>query len=242
MIPRKLHYVWVGGAVPPPVQRYIESWRRHNPDYEIVHWGEHNIDLSLGDGFVGRALQERKWAKVADAVRLWAVREQGGIYLDTDMEVVRPLDPLLEHACFFGFQLKHSDADWVCNAAFGAEPGHWFVARALDRVLQTRGGPFGLERPTQFGPKLITKLLREEGLDHYDEDGVMVRDVVVLPTDVFYPFHWEETFSQECITPRTLAVHFWEKNWKGSVSPVARLASRAWAFCRKRLKRDQPHG
>ncbi len=235
MIPKRLHYVWVGGPVPQEVARYVDSWRRHNPDYEVVHWGEHNIDTSLGGGFVGRALAERKWAKVADAVRLWAVREHGGIYLDTDVEVVKPLDPLLAHRCFFGFQLPREDPDWVCNAVFGAEPGHWFIGKALDRLLRTRG-PFGIERPTQYGPKLITKLLREEGLDRYSDDGVTVRDIAVLPTDVFYPFSWEEEFSPECVTPRTLAVHFWEKNWKASVSPMARAASATWAACRRGIR------
>jgi len=242
MIPKKLHYVWVGGPMPEEVHRYVESWRRHNPDYEVVHWGEHNIDPSLGRGFVERALRDRKWAKVADAVRLWAVHEHGGIYLDTDVEVVKPLDPLLTHRCFFGFQLPREDPDWVCNAVFGAEHGHWFVRKALERVLQSEGGPFGLERPTQFGPKLITRLLREEGLARYSDEGVMVKDVAVLPTDVFYPFNWEEEFTPDCVTPRTLAIHFWEKNWKANVSPAARMASAAWAACRKGIRLLSPRG
>jgi hypothetical protein len=242
MIPKKLHYVWVGGPLPQEVTRYLDSWQRFSPDYELIHWGEHNIDPSLGDGFIERALRERKWAKVADAVRLWAVQEHGGIYFDTDVEVIRPLDSLLTHRCFFGFQLKHDDADWVCNAAFGAEPGHWFIRKALDRVLRIQPSHFGIERPTQFGPKLITRLLREEGLDRYSEDGVMVKDVVVLPTDVFYPFTWEEEFTPACITPRTLAVHFWEKNWKSSVSPLARMASRVSTVGRKVLKRALGRG
>jgi hypothetical protein len=80
-------------------------------------------------------------------------------------------------------------------------------------------------------------LLREEGLDRYSDDGVMVKDIAVLPTDVFYPFTWEEEFTPACITPRTLGVHFWEKNWKSSVSPLARMASRASILGRKALKR-----
>jgi hypothetical protein len=70
----------------------------------------------------------------------------------------------------------------------------------------------------------------------------MVRDVMVLPVDVFYPFSWEEEFSPDCVTPRTLAVHFWEKNWKASVSPLARIASATWAGLRWGLRRAGAQG
>jgi hypothetical protein len=226
MIPKKLHFVWVGALVPAAVQTYIDSWRRQNPDYEIVRWSEENIPFSID--FIAQAYREKKWAKVADAVRLWAVHEQGGIYLDTDVEVVAPLDSLLGEACFFGFQLERHPTDWVNNAVFGAEAGHWFLAKALDRIFANSWHPALLERPTQFGPKLITRLLREEGLRSYDRRGVRVKDVFIHPTDVFYPFTWEEAFSPDCVTERTLAIHFWEQNWKGSVSPAARLAKAGW--------------
>jgi mannosyltransferase OCH1-like enzyme len=233
MIPKKIHYVWVGGKMPETQERYVESWRAHNPDYELVLWNESNIDFSID--FVARAYKEKKWAKVADFVRLWAVHEHGGIYLDTDVEVVKPLDPLLRHHCFYGFQLEQHPTDWVCNAVFGAEKGHWFIAKALEHLQHSPKALFGIERPTQFGPKLVTRLLRDEGLRSYSPDGVQVRDIFVLPTQAFYPFTWDQTYSPECITEHTYAVHLWEKNWKASGSNLVRAASAAWRFQRTAL-------
>jgi hypothetical protein len=222
MIPRKIHYVWVGGPLPAKQQSYIDTWHAHNPDYEMIRWSEHNINFSVPA--VRQAYRQRRWSKVADIVRLMAVHEQGGIYLDTDFEVRKPLDRLLQHRGFWSFQFDYHPTDWVCNGVFGAEPGHWFVKEALDRVLGMAPVPFGLERPTRTGPKLITGLLREQGLNAYDHKGVQVRDMFILPTPMFFPFGLGEEFSEACITSETLAVHFWERSWEKDIPRGIRVA------------------
>ncbi len=83
MIPKRIHYVWVGGPLPDAQRAYIDSWRETNPDYEFTLWNESNIDFSVN--LIRRAYDQRKWAKVADIVRLVAVLQHGGIYLDTDI-------------------------------------------------------------------------------------------------------------------------------------------------------------
>ncbi|MBV8615616.1 MAG: hypothetical protein JOY66_17875 [Acetobacteraceae bacterium] len=234
MIPKRLHYVWVGGPLPDLQRAYIESWRQTNPDYEVVGWNESNIDFSVP--MIRAAFQERKWAKVADIVRLMAVAEQGGIYFDTDFKVLKSLEPTRRHACFFAFQEPDASPDWVANGVFGAEPGHRFVHKALERLLSKRRVPLGLERPTSFGPKLITQLLREEGLATYSPDGVQVGDVFVYPTPVFFPFTWRERFDPSCIGEATLAVHFWEKSWDRDVPLPLRLARSARSLVRSHLR------
>jgi len=233
MIPKRLHYVWVGGEMPRKQRAYIDSWRTTNPDYEIVGWNEENIDLTLPP--IAHAYARRRWSTVADIVRLMAVHEQGGIYLDTDFQVYRSLDRLLEHRCFFAFQHQQHPTDWVCNGVFGAVPGHPIIARARDAVLQLSPSRFGLHRPTRYGPKLVTRLLREAGLRHYSPAGVMVGDVFVCPTSFFFPFSHDETFNEACIGSDTLAAHFWEKSWEKDVPLPIR-----WAQSMRRMLPSLP--
>ena len=222
MIPKRIHYVWVGGPLPDAQRAYIDTWRDTNPGYELTLWNESNIDFSID--LVRRAYNERKWAKVADIARLVAVLRHGGVYLDTDIRLCKPLDPLLTHKCFFGFQTEQPTKDWVASGVFGAEPGHWFIARALTRLLSIRTLPFNLERPTKFGPKLITRLLVEEGLQAYSSSGVDVNDVFICPTEYFFPYPFGAEFHSSCITPETYGVHYWERSWEKDIPAWIRLA------------------
>lgn len=230
MIPKRLHYVWVGGPMPDTYRANIDGWRRVHPDWDVVAWNESNIDLS--HPLLVEAYRNRKWAKVADIARLVAVREQGGVYLDTDFAVLRPLDPLLRHRCFFAFQGSEKASDLVANGCFGAEPGHWFIREALETVLRMRTVPFNLDRPTRYGPKLITRLLRSHGLAAEGPEGATVRDIKICPTPVFFPYSYGGTYTPDCVRDCTLAVHQWGASWKRPKPwPV-----RAIQFAGKRLE------
>jgi mannosyltransferase OCH1-like enzyme len=222
MIPKRLHYVWVGSKLPSRQRGFIDSWRETNPGFEIVEWNEDNIDMKIPA--IARAYARRRWATVADIARLIAVYQQGGIYLDTDFRVFRPLDGLLRHPCFFVFQYEQHPTDWVCNGVFGAVPGHPFVARAMETAMRIRGNPLGLDRPTKHGPKLITRLLRAEGLTHYSDSGVTLRDIFICPKTMFFPFDYGEEFTEDCLTANTLAAHFWERSWSKDLPAPIRWA------------------
>jgi hypothetical protein len=166
-----------------------------------------------------------------------AVHQCGGLYLDTDFAVYRPLNRLLGDRCFCAFQHEAHPTDWVCNGVFGAEPGHWFVRDALNEVINLKRGPFGIDRPTRYGPKLFTRLLRQQGLETYSPYGVRVRDIFIHPVQVFFPFGSGEQFTAECISPDTIAAHFWEKSWEKNVPAFLRLAKAAWTYSRRTARR-----
>lgn len=102
MIPKIIHYCWFGGKpLPEMAEKCIASWRKYNPGYQIKRWDENNFDLEC-DFFPGEAYQVGRWAFVSDYARLKIIYENGGIYLDTDVEVIKSLDELLSFQCFLG--------------------------------------------------------------------------------------------------------------------------------------------
>ena len=108
MIPKIIHYCWFGGnPLPKSAIECIESWKQFFPDYEIKEWNETNFDIHL-NRYTEEAYQQKKWAFVSDVARLWALVHEGGIYMDTDVEVVRPLDDLLKNKAFIGFEITIS--------------------------------------------------------------------------------------------------------------------------------------
>ena len=115
MIPKKIHYCWFGrGPKNERIQHCIESWKKFLPDYEIIEWNEDNFDVGMCD-FTREAYKKGKYAYVADVARLYALRE-GGIYMDTDVEVYKPLDEFLDKA-FIGFE----DERYLSTAVIGCE-------------------------------------------------------------------------------------------------------------------------
>lgn len=211
-IPKIIHYVWVGRKpLPEPTRLLIEGWRRLNPDFAIRVWGNDDLDMSVP--FVRNAFRMGYWSRVSDYVRNDAMRCYGGIYLDTDVEAVRPFAPLLDHRCFMGFQSEREiEGCWVNTAIMGAEPGHWFATAAVEHFKTQLTGLEPLDAST--GPPMATQILKERGLRSYDPAGVHVGDLFIAPTRYFYPYHYDEAFTPACVTKDTIAIHHWHNNWR----------------------------
>ena len=115
MIPKTIHYCWFGGnPLPELAVKCIESWKRICPDYEIIEWNEKNVDIASCPAYVREAYEAKKWGFVPDYIRVKLIHDNGGIYLDTDVELIKNLDPLLEQEAFFGFE----DSNYI-NLGFG---------------------------------------------------------------------------------------------------------------------------
>lgn len=132
MIPRKIHYCWFGrGKKPKLAKKCIESWKRFCPDYEIIEWNEDNFDINQYE-YVKYCYREKKWAFLSDFVRLIVVYEQGGIYFDTDVELIKSPNELLKYEAFYGFENKEIIATGL---GFGAEKEHKTVKEMIDIYL-----------------------------------------------------------------------------------------------------------
>ena len=126
MIPKIIHYVWMGGAALPPLEeKCIASWKEHMPDWEYMRWDETNFDIAAAPLYVRQAYEARKFAFVSDYVRLWALEKFGGLYMDVDFEVYRPFDDLMDkYAAFAGYE--GSKRKPVMQGVIASEPhGAW---------------------------------------------------------------------------------------------------------------------
>jgi mannosyltransferase OCH1-like enzyme len=213
-IPPIIHYCWVGGHAPSDeMTRCIATWRAHHPEFEIRRWDESNVPA---DPFIDRALAGGHWSRASNAVRLHALYQHGGIYLDTDVEVLRSFEPLRRHSCFLGFQYIPDGTSYkpfemcVASGVMGARPKHPFVRDMLTEIPRSIEGPAAFEI---LGPQMATAVLIRAGLRGYSDTPVTIGRATILPKDAFYPYFYGEPFDPTLITPATFSVHHWAKRW-----------------------------
>jgi mannosyltransferase OCH1-like enzyme len=210
MIPKIIHYCWFGNAeIPKQHKRYIEDWKKKMPDYEFMLWNEQNSPMHLP--YMQNALKNKKWANLSNYSRLHALNQYGGIYLDTDIELLKSFTPLLANSCFFGFEDPYMDWEGcVNNAVMGAMPEHWFVKHMMSSLLECFDGN---ESAHLSSPNLTTALLKQEGLKVYGEQSL--KDIKIFPTEYFYPYSWHQIFNPDNVTQNTYCIHRFAQSWSG---------------------------
>ena len=139
-IPKVIHYCWFGrGKLPKLAKKCIKSWKKYLPDYKIIEWNEDNFDINSNQ-YVREAYEAKKYAFVSDYVRLYALYNYGGIYMDTDVEVIKSLDEFLIHEAFSGFESPKDIHDRACR--IWPHAGHQELLNVLQRVWQRHGRDF----------------------------------------------------------------------------------------------------
>lgn len=206
MIPKIIHYCWFGGnPLPDLAERCIQSWKQYCPDYELVEWNEKNYDISSAPLYVQQAYEAKKWAFITDVVRLFALYQFGGIYMDTDVEVVKPLDRFLEHAAFSGFE----DEVTIPTGIMAAEKGHPLIGQLLayydDRPFLVNGAP-------DLTPNvvMITEHLSERGFCPNDSLQE-VAGLTLYPHDYFCPCDYRTYRITR--TENTHTIHHFAGSW-----------------------------
>ncbi len=215
MIPKKIHYCWFGGKEKPKeVLKCIDSWKKYCPDYEIIQWDENNFDVNAHP-YTKQAYELKKWAFVSDYARLWIVYNEGGIYLDTDVEVLKNLDDLLDNEAYMGFE----DKKYVANGlGFGAVKNHPFILKNMKAYdKESIIGKDGKLDPVSC-PVYTTNLLREGGLT--DDNGTVqnVCGVTIYPKDRLCPYNYITGVMN--ITDNTYSIHLYSMTWLGKAQVI----------------------
>lgn len=207
MIPKKIHYCWFGrNPLPESVKKNIASWEKYLPDYELKEWNEDNFDISCNQ-YVKEAYESKKYAFVTDYVRLYALYHEGGVYMDTDVEVLKSYDPFLHHIAFSGFETDGN----VPTGMMAAEKGSIWAKELLDQYDNRRfikpDGSFDMTTNTT----VITKYMVGKGLKLNNKYQDFPGLCTMYPSEFFCPK--DHTTGKIHITDETVCIHHFAGSW-----------------------------
>ena len=216
-IPRTIHYCWFGSRpLPTSALRCIDSWKHNFPGYEIRRWDESNFDIDA-IVYTREAASAGKWAFVSDYARFLILYRHGGIYFDTDVEVIRPMDHILAAGAFMGFEKSHSGIGVASGLGIAAPAGHPFYKKILDHYSSIPYlGADGKPLPGTVVAH-VTHLFLEAGL--VPEDRLQcIEGITVYPNEYFNPL--DDATGRLRITPRTCSIHHYDKTWCDNYGPM----------------------
>ncbi|MDR0300034.1 MAG: glycosyl transferase [Streptococcaceae bacterium] len=211
MIPKKIHYCWFGeNPIPAKDKKIIETWRKFCPDYEIIEWNESNYDIHKNK-YMEHAYKEKKWGFVPDYARLDIIYNEGGFYLDTDVELLKSLDELRENEAYMGFEGAEKVEAVTGGLGFGAVKGNETIKALRDCYenlsFYKSDGSLNLTP----SPKYQTDFFLERGLK-INNKFQMIVGVKIYPTEYFDP---KDYYSGKMyITEKTISIHQYAMSWK----------------------------
>lgn len=217
MIPKVIHYCWFGrNPLPPLAVKCIESWKKYLPDYEIKEWNEDNFDVNIIP-YTSEAYAAKKYAFVSDYARFWILYNFGGLYFDTDVEVIKPMDAIIEKGAFMGLEKDYDPQSGAtaCNAVapglgLGCNPGLGLYKKILDLYqslhFNNPDGTINLKTVVDY----TTELLMQDGLKNVS--GIQkVGDIYIYPSEYFCPINIVS--HRLHITPNTYTIHHYMASW-----------------------------
>ena len=229
MIPKIIHYCWFGrNPLPPLAVKCIESWKKYCPDYEIKEWNEDNFDLNYND-YVREAYEARKWAFITDVVRLYALYTEGGIYMDTDVEVLKPLDNLLRYEAVSGFETETR----IPTGLMACREGHPLFEELLHEYdgIHFRRPDGSLDLTTN-----VTRITNTCSKYGFIPNNTLqtVNGFTLLPKDYLCP---KDSQTKEIyITPNTLTIHHFDGSWVSEEDKYASKLSMKLRFIPKKAR------
>ncbi|MGN0274872.1 MAG: glycosyltransferase family 32 protein [Chordicoccus sp.] len=203
MIPKKIHYCWFGhGEKPKLAKRCINSWKKYCPDYEIVEWNETNIDIHANP-YMEMCYKNKQYAYLTDYLRLVIVEKYGGIYMDTDVELIHSLNNLLTNEAYIGFETER----YVnTGMGFGSVAHGKMVKMMLEEYTPFLDGNHGIVGC----PILNTKALLKLGLEQNGSLQVL-QNCTIYPKEWFNPYDDPRGILEK--TENTVSIHWFAKSW-----------------------------
>lgn len=209
MIPKIIHWCWFGGnPIPDDVKRYLASWQRYCPDYRIICWNEENFDVTQ-NAYCQEAYEAKKWAFVADYVRLKVLWDYGGFYLDSDVELLKPLDSFLSYQALSGYESE----DAIPTGLMAAEPHNEWIGMLLSDYdhLHFRQENGSIDLTTNVA-RITQRTVERYGIEPNNQKTVFGGGGMVLfPKDYFCPK--DAATGDIQLTPHTYAIHHFAGSW-----------------------------
>jgi len=207
-IPKVIHYCWFGGnPLPPLAQKCIASWKKYCPDYTIIEWNEKNFDFKCNQ-YVYEAYHAKKWAFVSDYTRLYVLNEYGGVYMDTDVELLKNIDPFLKHIAFSGFESSNCIAAGIIGSVKDNSWLKMLLSYYNDRHFIMEDSSYDL---TTIVITISQLTKAAYNIDFNNSLQVTSDGLALYPKDYFYPKEFET--GKTMITQNTYAIHYYDASW-----------------------------
>lgn len=233
-IPKTIHYCWFGGnPLPELAKRCIASWQKYLPDYEIKEWNESNFDVFQAP-YVAEAYRLKQYAHVSDYARFWILYHYGGIYFDTDVEVIRPLDDLLARGSYAGFEcpegsaLDNPNGDINPGLGIAVTPHHPFFGIMLNFYNHHHFARWNGKNSGNITHK-VTQFLDYDHKKVLEGGIVYVSGLYVYPIEYFCPLNYYT--GEMNITENTRTIHHYMASWVKKQSHLKALRKRVRFFC-----------
>lgn len=210
MIPKVIHYCWISEkedyCLPKSVQSCIDTWKQNLPDYIIKEWNINNFDININN-YVKEAYNSKKYAFVSDYIRLYVLYNYGGIYMDTDVKVLKSFDNLLENKAFMGFE----SLDRVATCIIGSESKNYIIKEMLDlydkKNFVKENGTLDLTPNTV----LIKPILKKYNIKYNNK--IQKKDsITIYPIEYFCPFDY--LTERINVTINSYTIHLFNATWQ----------------------------